>query len=63
MLPLLVTEEIQSIVGEEIRLIAVEQIETAMQYFKPANHECSTKIEGFCSIVLSSLLNCTDELC
>ena len=47
MLPALVTEEIQSIVGEEIRLVAVEQIETAMQYFKPANHhECSTKIEA-----------------
>ena len=47
LLPALVTEEIQSIVGEEIRLVAVEQIETAMQYFKPANHyECSTKIEA-----------------
>ena len=32
LLPALVTEEIQSIVGEEIRLVAVEQIETAMQY-------------------------------
>ena len=46
LLPALVTEEIQSIVAEEIRLVSVEQIETAMQYFKPANHpECLSKIE------------------
>ena len=47
LLPALVTEEIQSIVAEEIRLGAVEQIETARQYFKPADHrECSNKIEA-----------------
>ena len=47
LLAALVTEEIQSIVAGEIRLVAVEQIETARQYFKPADHrECSSKIEA-----------------
>ena len=45
LLPALVTEEIQSIVAEEIRLGAVEQIETARQYFKPADLNAQIRLK------------------
>jgi len=40
----LVTEEMLSIVTDKIRVIAVEQVEMAKQYFKAADHhKCSSK--------------------
>ena len=48
LLPDLVAEEVQTIVSDEIRLVAVEQIDTALQYFKPADSQCkcSSEIEA-----------------
>ena len=46
MLPILATEDINSIVTEEVRLLTLEEIEITKQYFKPTDsYKCSSQIE------------------
>ena len=48
LLPTLVTNEIDSVIREEVECIATEQIDTAMQYFipRPVSCECTSKVES-----------------
>ena len=48
LLPTLVTNEIESVIIEEVKCIVTEQIDTAMQYFmpRPVSCECTSKVES-----------------